>query len=142
LRSFIGEWILSRAPVGAPKANVRAAVGKLGYNLAAPPALIHPARRSDLDEYLQKLVKELGEAINESINNSELVNDALDRIRATGNEVFLVLEATIAFKEKPAERPEEPIPFSDIPVEQRLAEISHEDRQFLKNLKIKFDNEG
>jgi len=94
-----------------------------------------------LDEYLQKLVQELGEAINSSINDSESVNDALDRIRATGNEVFLVLEATIAFKEKPAERAEEPLPFSDIPVEERITEISHEDRQFLKSLNIKFDDE-
>jgi hypothetical protein len=94
-----------------------------------------------LDEYLQKLVKELGEAINSSINESESVNDALDRIRATGNEVFLVLEATIAFKEKPAERADEPIPFSDIPVEQRITEISHEDRQFLKSLKIKLEDD-
>lgn len=94
-----------------------------------------------MDEYLQKLVQELGEAINSSINDSESVNDALDRIRATGNEVFLVLEATIAFKEKPAERAEEPLPFSDIPVEERITEISHEDRQFLKSLNIKFDDE-
>ena len=35
-----------------------------------------------MDEYLQKLVQELGEAINSSINDSESVNDALDRIRA------------------------------------------------------------
>jgi len=94
-----------------------------------------------LDEYLQKLVRELGEAINSSINDSESVNEALDRIRATGNEVFLVLEATIAFKEKPAEREEEPIPFSDIPVEERITEISPEDRQFLKRLNIKFDSD-
>jgi hypothetical protein len=94
-----------------------------------------------LDEYLQKLVQELGEAINTSINESEAINDALDRIRATGNEVFLVLEATIAFKEKPAERAEEPIPFSDVPIEERINEISHEDRQFLKSLNIKFDEE-
>ncbi len=94
-----------------------------------------------MEEYLQKLVQELGEAINSSINDSESVNDALDRIRATGNEVFLVLEATIAFKEKPAERAEEPIPFNDIPVEERISEISHEDRKFLQSLNIKFDDE-
>lgn len=94
-----------------------------------------------MDEYLQKLVQELGEAINSSINDSESVNDALDRIRATGNEVFLVLEATIAFKEKPTERAEEPLPFTDIPVEERIAEISHEDRKFLQSLNIKFDDE-
>jgi hypothetical protein len=94
-----------------------------------------------LDEYLQKLIQELGEAINSSINDSESVNNALDRIRATGNEVFLVLEATIAFKEKPAERAEEPLPFTDIPVEERITEISREDRKFLQSLNIKFDDD-
>ena len=60
-----------------------------------------------MDEYLQKLIQELGEAINSSIDESESVNNLLERIRATGNEVFLVLEATIAFKEKPAASDEE-----------------------------------
>ncbi len=94
-----------------------------------------------MDEKLEKLIRELGEAINEAINESEEIHEAMERIRATGNDVLLVLEATIAFKEKPAgdekERPE----FRDISVEQRLSEISYEDRQFLKSLNIKFDNE-
>ena len=93
-----------------------------------------------MDEYLQKLVRELGEAINDSINNSDSVNTALERIRETGNEVFLVLEATIAFKEKLAEADETP-PLADVPIEERLNDLSHEDRQFLRSLKIKFDND-
>ncbi|HZS08581.1 MAG TPA: hypothetical protein VFD58_27355 [Blastocatellia bacterium] len=94
-----------------------------------------------MDEYLQKLIQELGEAINSSIDESESVNNLLERIRATGNDVFLVLEATIAFKEKPAVNEEESPSFSDIPPEQRFADISHEDRQFLRSLNIKFDGD-
>lgn len=94
-----------------------------------------------MDEYLQKLVRELGEAINSSINESPSINDLLDRIRATGNEVFLVLEATIAFKEKTEVHQAEPLPFSDVPPEERFDEISHEDRQFLRSLNIRFDSD-
>jgi hypothetical protein len=94
-----------------------------------------------LDEYLQKLVRELGEAINDSINESEAVNQALERIRAAGIDVFLVLEATIAFKEKPAEQAETHLSRAEIPIEQRLAELSLEDRQFLRSLRIRFDDD-
>ena len=97
-----------------------------------------------MDENLEKLIRELGEAINEAINESEEIHEAMERIRATGAEVMLILEATIAFKEKPggasAGDEEEKPKFREISIEQRLAEISHEDRQFLKSLNIKFDN--
>jgi hypothetical protein len=97
-----------------------------------------------LDENLEKLIRELGETINNTINESEEIHEAMERIRATGNDVMLVLEATIAFKEKPegAEANGTAQPgFREIPVEQRLAEISQEDRQFLRSLNIKFDKD-
>jgi hypothetical protein len=94
-----------------------------------------------LDENLEKLIRELGEAINEAINESEEIHEAMERIRATGNDVLLILEATIAFKDKPAGDEEAQPGFRDISIEQRLSEISYEDRQFLKSLNIKFDND-
>jgi len=95
-----------------------------------------------LDENLERLIRELGEAINEAINESEEIHQAMERIRASGADVMLILEATIAFKEKPvADKEEERPKFRDISIEQRLAEISNEDRQFLKSLNIKFDTD-
>lgn len=98
-----------------------------------------------MDEKLERLIRDLGEAINEAINESEEIHEAMERIRATGAEVMLILEATIAFKEKPVaeavEEGEEKPKYRDISIEQRLAEISNEDRQFLKSLNIKFDSE-
>jgi hypothetical protein len=98
-----------------------------------------------LDENLERLIRELGEAINDAINESEEIHEAMERIRATGAEVMLILEATIAFKEKPVTEEsageEEKPKFRDISIEQRLAEVSHEDRQFLRSLNIKFDND-
>jgi hypothetical protein len=95
-----------------------------------------------LDENLERLIRKLGEAINDAINESEEIHEAMERIRASGADVMLILEATIAFKDKPAADEEEERPkFREISIEQRLAEISHEDRQFLKSLNIKFDND-
>ena len=95
-----------------------------------------------MDENLEKLIRELGEAINDAINESEEIHEAMERIRASGADVMLILEATIAFKEKAAAEEEEEKPkFRDISIEQRLSEISFEDRQFLKSLNIKFDND-
>jgi hypothetical protein len=98
-----------------------------------------------VDEKLKRLVRELGEAINSSVNDSQAVNDALDRIRETGNEVFLVLEATIAFKRPPHGAIDvlgEPAEEGEVDVDERLNEISSEDRQFLKSLRISFDDGG
>ena len=94
-----------------------------------------------LDEYLQKLVRELGEAINDAINDSDEITRAIERLRAAGHNVVLMLEATIAFTDDPEKPKEEPLVFEEIPIEQRLAQISDEDRQFLRSLKIKFDND-
>jgi hypothetical protein len=106
-----------------------------------------------VDEKLKRLVRELGEAINSSVNDSQAVNDALDRIRETGNDVFLVLEATIAFKHPPRgargargaiDASGEPAEDGEVEVDvdARLNEISSEDRQFLKSLRISFDDGG
>lgn len=89
-----------------------------------------------MDEELQRLVQQLGEAINDSINDSEVVNAALARLRAAGHDVFLVLEATIAFKEKTPG-----ISNGDASDSEPLGDLSHEDRQFLRSLNIRFDQE-
>ena len=95
-----------------------------------------------MDENLKRLVRALGEAINSSVNESKSVNDALASIRETGNDVFLVLEATIAFKHLPtstaeaADAPGEEAPEAGISLDERLNEISPEDKRFLKNLRI------
>jgi hypothetical protein len=91
-----------------------------------------------LDDYLQKLVKELGEAINRALEDSADIAEARERIREAGHEVYLVLEATIVLGDL---QEGAPTPLNQISIEERLAEISPEDKQFLKSLNIKFDNE-
>lgn len=96
-----------------------------------------------MDDYLEKLIAELGETINEAIQNSDAVSDVMERIRATGSDVTLAVEATIAPGDKGQERfsytGEEPE--KEVSIEDRLRDLSQEDRQFLRSLKIKVDND-
>lgn len=94
-----------------------------------------------MDEQLDKLLRELSDAINHAVSNSEAINLALARLRDAGHKVFLVLEATIALSDKSNETEDESPAFEPVSIEERLADISDEDRQFLRALKIKFDPE-
>ena len=48
-----------------------------------------------MDPQLKQLMKELGEAINESLAESEQIAEVVARIKEGGYDIFLVLEATI-----------------------------------------------
>ena len=45
-------------------------------------------------------MKELGEAINSSLSDSDEIAEVISRIKAGGYDVFLVLEATIGFNQR------------------------------------------
>ena len=49
---------------------------------------------------LKHLMKELGEAINDSLSESEEIAEVISKIKAGGYDVFLVLEATIGFNKQ------------------------------------------
>jgi len=53
-----------------------------------------------LDERLKILMQELGNAINESLSDSERIAGAIGEIKRAGYDVFLVLEATIGFNKR------------------------------------------
>ena len=56
-----------------------------------------------MDQQLKNLMKELGEAINESLADSEQIADVVTRIKDGGYDIFLVLEATIGVS-RPGEK--------------------------------------
>ena len=56
-----------------------------------------------VEQRLQKLMKELGQAINESISDSEQIAEVIAKIKSGGYDVFLVLEATIGFNKREEE---------------------------------------
>jgi len=84
-------------------------------------------------------MKELGEAINDSLSESEQIAEVISRIKAGGYDVFLVLEATIGFnrREEQAAAVAKPTLVSARGAEFR---INAQDLKFLKSLRISVDD--
>jgi hypothetical protein len=95
-------------------------------------------------------MKELGDAINESLSDSDRIAAAIGEIKRAGYDVFLVLEATIGFNKREDDEDDgvdegetvelEPAPESG---RRRLSKIklTSQDQKFLRALKISIDEE-
>src|SRR5215831_540162 len=57
-------------------------------------------KRNPLEDRLKDLMQELGNAINESLSDSDRIAAAIGEIKRAGYDVFLVLEATIGFNKR------------------------------------------
>lgn len=89
---------------------------------------------------MNKRMKELGDAINETLANSDLIADVIARIKAEGYDVFLVLEATVGFNKKDEEGAETE---GDETVESTTPpelKVTAQDLRFLKSLRIAMDD--
>ncbi len=103
-----------------------------------------------MDERLKALMQELGNAINESLSESEQIAAAIGEIRRAGYDVFLILEATIGFNRRD-QNPEDrrPAPFEGSSERRRARDSeSHpkikwtsQDQKFLRALKIAIDED-
>jgi hypothetical protein len=91
-----------------------------------------------VDEKLKPLMKELGEAINESLSESDQIAEVITRIKAKGYDVFLVLEATIGFNRRDDEK-DAGKPASSLRKTEVEFKINAQDQKFLKSLKISVD---
>lgn len=94
-----------------------------------------------MDEKLKEMMQELGNAINDSISDSDRIAEAIGEIKRAGYDVFLVLEATIGFSiREDAEAPEEPErrpPAAETtPDGTSQIKWTSQDHKFLKALKI------
>ena len=92
-----------------------------------------------LDDNLKQLMKELGAAINDTLSNSDGISEAIAKIRSSGYDVFLVLEATIGFnrrQETPGDESTETTGFDG----GAELNITSQDVRFLKSLKISIDD--
>jgi hypothetical protein len=87
-----------------------------------------------MDDRLKQLMQELGNAINESLSDSEAIAQAIGEIKSAGYDVFLVLEATIGFNKRQAE--EEAASESTPRVVSEKVELTRQDHDFLRALKI------
>lgn len=110
-------------------------------------------RKSDIlrggpvvEEHLKDMMQELGNAINESLSESDRIAAAIGEIKRAGYEVFLVLEATIGFnkREDDPDAPEDEDAPRSTGLEFHTTKIkwTSQDQKFLKALKIAVDDES
>jgi hypothetical protein len=95
-------------------------------------------------------MQELGNAINESLSDSDRIAAAIGEIKRAGYDVFLVLEATIGFNKR--EEGEESEEGEAVEIEsppetttrRKVGKIklTSQDQKFLRALKISIDDEG
>lgn len=99
-----------------------------------------------MDDRLKELMQELGNAINESLSDSDRIAAAIGDIKRAGYDVFLVLEATIGFNKRDEGDPEGADDAeSDTPPHfESAAKIkwTSQDHKFLRALKISIDEEA
>lgn len=93
-----------------------------------------------VDQELKKLMKELGEAINESLADSDQIADVVSRIKEGGYDIFLVLEATIGFSKQSEKTSDKASLVSTLSTNPEL-KVSDQDLKFLKSLRIKIDDD-
>ena len=94
-------------------------------------------------------MQELGNAINESLSDSDRIAAAIGEIKRAGYDVFLVLEATIGFNKRDDSSDDESEVEADVemPASKPRFEstgkikLTTQDQKFLKALKIAIDEE-
>ena len=94
-----------------------------------------------LDDNFKKLIKELGNAINDSLADSESIADVIGRIRASGYELFLVLEVTIGFNKRSEDGTLERPKLESGQEHNPDFRLTNQDNQFLRSLKIRVEEE-
>jgi hypothetical protein len=93
-----------------------------------------------VEESLKNLMQDLGNAINDSLSESDRIAEAIGEIKRAGYDVFLVLEATIGFnkRDESSENESGEDADEDLPEQITTGKMSFtaQDQRFLKALKI------
>ena len=94
-------------------------------------------------------MQELGNAINESLSDSDRIAAAIGEIKRAGYDVFLVLEATIGFNKREENGDAEEgetveLEATSEPRRRKISKIklTSQDQKFLRALKISIDEES
>jgi hypothetical protein len=93
-----------------------------------------------MEDRLKSLMHDLGNAINDSLSESDRIAEAIGEIRQAGFDVFLVLEATIGFNR----RDDKKVASDEVGSEKISAgkmRFTTQDHRFLKALKIAVEEE-
>ncbi|MBV8571550.1 MAG: hypothetical protein JO319_13110 [Acidobacteriaceae bacterium] len=99
-----------------------------------------------MDERLKDLMQELGNAINDSLSDSDRIAGAIGEIKRAGYDVFLVLEATIGFNKRDGEQ--EDAETDGVAHENAVRyestgkiRLTSQDQKFLRALKISVEDD-
>ncbi|CAN5517458.1 hypothetical protein BH10ACI4_BH10ACI4_01290 [soil metagenome] len=92
-----------------------------------------------MNQKVKNLIQKLGEAIHESVSESEDIAGVVKNIREQGFDVLLMLEATIGLNEVAEDSAEsESVDAADAPAE---GPFTANDLNFLKSLRISLDED-
>jgi hypothetical protein len=91
---------------------------------------------------LRELIQQLGEAIHESVVESDQIAGVVQDIRKHGFDVLLMLEATIGLNEVTAKESEEGVPAGMSGEEGADGPFTQTDLHFLKSLRISVEGEA
>ena len=100
-------------------------------------SLVLQTRRTQVeivDKQLKSMMKELGDAINDSLSDSEQISDVISRIKAGGYDVFVVLEATIGLNQRDDDEEQAGVTHGEI--SSGDCKMTSQDLKFLKSLRI------
>ena len=91
-----------------------------------------------MDRDFKRLMEELGEAIDESLSESDRIAEVMGKIKAAGYDLLLVLEVTIGYNKRGE---------TDVVHRQKIGkrarfEFTGEDQKFLRALQIKAESES
>jgi pentose-5-phosphate-3-epimerase len=85
-------------------------------------------------------MKELGDAINESLSDSEQISEVVSRIKEGGYDIFLVLEATIGVSKQGDKSSDKTSLVTTLSTNPEF-KINDQDLKFLRSLRIKIDED-
>ena len=105
-----------------------------------------------MEEPLKHLMQELGNAINDSLSESDRIAEAIGEIKRAGYDVFLVLEATIGFNRRDENAEDEDDEQAEVAEEPKdpkrtfeatgKIKFTSQDHRFLRALKSAVDEEN
>jgi len=88
----------------------------------------------EIDDDAKEIVREIGTAINESVENSTKVAEAIERLREAGYEMELTLRLEIGLRPHAGD--------DDSDTDSTSLELTEEDLQILQRMKIRIDPEN
>jgi hypothetical protein len=86
----------------------------------------------EIDDEAKEIVREIGTAINDSVENSPKVAEAIERLRDAGYEMELTLRLEIGLRPHTEEEDDQG---------QTMLDLTDEDVQVLQRMKIRIDPE-